>query len=114
MRIALVILIAALLAGCSTAETPTPTISDEELAPPDAFVRSLRIGDTTYLYVRRTDDRSLFDVRVSGSRRTTEEGLLDAVSAAFGCISLRVVGMNRTRTAGRVKGTACKPSQYIQ
>ena len=114
MRILPMILLVGLLVGCSTADRPTPTLSDDELAPPDAFVNSLRIGDTTYLYARRTDDRSLFDVRVSGSRRTTEQGLLDAVSAAFGCTSLRVVGMNRTRTAGRVKGTACKQSQYIQ
>ncbi|WP_119165536.1 hypothetical protein [Algihabitans albus] len=114
MRIALLILLVGLLSGCSTTDRPIPTLSDEELISPDAFVRSLRIGSTTYLYARHAEDPNLFDVRVSGSRRTTEQGFLDAVSTVYGCSSLRVVGMNRTRTAGRVKGTACKVSQYFQ
>ncbi|WP_421709661.1 hypothetical protein [Algihabitans sp.] len=114
MRIILLILLAGLLFGCGTADRPLPILSDEELTSPDAFVRSVRIGNTTYLYRRHADDPNLFDIRVSGSRRTNEKGLLDAVSRVYGCSSLRVVGMNRTRTAGRVQGTSCRLNQYYR
>ncbi len=116
MRVFRPFLAAALLAlaGCSMADQPTPVLSDAELASPDAFVRSVRLGNTTYLYARRSDDPSLFDLRVSGAKRTTEQQMMAALAQVYGCASMRVVGMNRQRTAGLIEGSACRVSQYFR
>jgi hypothetical protein len=117
MRIAppLVAAFAALLtlAACAGEPAPTPVLPDDQLASPDAFTRSVQVGTASYLYRRRADEPSLFDVRVAGLRRTPDEAFLRAVATVYGCTSMELVGVNRTRTAALVRGSACKRSQYF-
>jgi hypothetical protein len=114
MRFLSLFLATALLAGCAGgADEPPPTLPDSELAPTDAFIRSVRVGTTSYLYRRRPDDQSLFDVRVAGLRRANPDNFLEAVSTVYGCTGLRLLGVNRQGTAALVKGSACKRSQYF-
>ncbi len=114
MRLVLLVLATLLLTGCAGgSDASPPTLSDAELASPDAFTRSVRVGTTSYLYRRRTEDPSLFDVRVAGLRRANPDNFLTAVSTVYGCTSLRLLGVNRQGTAALVKGSACKRSQYF-
>jgi hypothetical protein len=103
------------LTACSGTGAPgeARTVPDEELAPVEAFDRSVRVGTTSFLYRQRAEDPSLFDVRVSGVRRVEPGSFLDAVGTVYGCTSMRLVGLNRLGTAALVKGNACKRSQYF-
>jgi len=103
------------LAACADAgdSRDVATVPDTELAPVESFDRSVRVGTTSFLYRRRPDDPSLFDVRVSGIRRANPQAFLDAVGTVYGCNSMRLLGLNRLGTAALVKGSACKRSQYF-